>query len=66
MEVNYLHVIFQELSQWNARYREKFGFVFLICASGRTTDEILAELKVNLNLKFSVGNTFIYLTSILD
>ncbi|XP_014514968.1 uric acid degradation bifunctional protein TTL isoform X1 [Vigna radiata var. radiata] len=35
----------QELSQWNARYREKFGFVFLICASGRTTDEILAELK---------------------
>ncbi|WVZ17220.1 hypothetical protein V8G54_010202 [Vigna mungo] len=38
----------QELSQWNARYREKFGFVFLICASGRTTDEILAELKVEL------------------
>ncbi|RDX71478.1 Uric acid degradation bifunctional protein TTL, partial [Mucuna pruriens] len=35
----------QELSEWNARYREKFGFVFLICASGRTTDEILAELK---------------------
>ncbi|KAG7948648.1 hypothetical protein I3843_13G017400 [Carya illinoinensis] len=35
----------QELSEWNARYREKFGFVFLICASGRTSDEILAELK---------------------
>lgn len=35
----------QVLSEWNARYREKFGFVFLICASGRTTDEILAELK---------------------
>ncbi|KAB1225065.1 Uric acid degradation bifunctional protein TTL [Morella rubra] len=35
----------QELSEWNARYREKFGFVFLICASGRTSDEIFAELK---------------------
>ncbi|KAI4356150.1 hypothetical protein L6164_000195 [Bauhinia variegata] len=35
----------QELSEWNARYRQKFGFIFLICASGRSTDEILAELK---------------------
>ncbi|CAJ1948680.1 unnamed protein product [Sphenostylis stenocarpa] len=35
----------QELSEWNAQYREKFGFVFLICASGRSTNEILAELK---------------------
>ncbi|XP_008796303.2 uric acid degradation bifunctional protein TTL-like isoform X2 [Phoenix dactylifera] len=34
-----------ELVEWNARYREKFGFVFLICASGRGTPEILAELK---------------------
>nr|XP_018682251.1 PREDICTED: uric acid degradation bifunctional protein TTL-like isoform X1 [Musa acuminata subsp. malaccensis] len=36
----------QELVEWNFRYREKFGFVFLICASGRGTTEILAELKV--------------------
>lgn len=43
----------QELSEWNARYREKFGFVFLICASGRTSDEILAELKVKLKLEFA-------------
>lgn len=35
----------QELVEWNARYKEKFGFVFLICASGRGTPEILAELK---------------------
>lgn len=35
----------QELSDWNSRYHEKFGFVFLICASGRSTPEILAELK---------------------
>ncbi|CAN4110527.1 unnamed protein product [Withania somnifera] len=36
----------QELFEWNARYREKFGFVFLIFASGRSTPEILAELKI--------------------
>ncbi|MCD7449390.1 hypothetical protein HAX54_051821 [Datura stramonium] len=36
----------QELLAWNARYREKFGFIFLICASGRSTPEILAELKI--------------------
>ncbi|WOL06295.1 uric acid degradation bifunctional protein TTL isoform X1 [Canna indica] len=35
----------QELVEWNVRYREKFGFVFLICASGRSTPEILSELK---------------------
>ncbi|KAJ7964109.1 Uric acid degradation bifunctional protein TTL [Quillaja saponaria] len=35
----------QELSEWNIRYREKFGFVFLIRASGRSTDDILSELK---------------------
>ncbi|KAG6520616.1 hypothetical protein ZIOFF_017675 [Zingiber officinale] len=36
-----------ELVDWNIRYQEKFGFVFLICASGRGTLEILVELKVN-------------------
>uniref|UniRef100_A0A0E0KEK2 Uncharacterized protein n=1 Tax=Oryza punctata TaxID=4537 RepID=A0A0E0KEK2_ORYPU len=35
----------QELAEWNARYREKFGFIFMICASGRTAPEVLAELK---------------------
>ncbi|MBA0603769.1 hypothetical protein Gorai_002015, partial [Gossypium raimondii] len=35
----------QELSDWNARYRQKFGHVFLICASGRSAAEILGELK---------------------
>ncbi|XP_022974962.1 uric acid degradation bifunctional protein TTL-like, partial [Cucurbita maxima] len=35
----------QELAEWNIQYQKKFGFIFLICASGRSTDEILAELK---------------------
>ncbi|KAL3624558.1 hypothetical protein CASFOL_031226 [Castilleja foliolosa] len=35
----------QELYEWNARYKQKFGFVFLIFASGRSSPEILAEMK---------------------
>lgn len=35
----------EELIKWNARYLQKFGIVFLIFASGRTTPEILAEIK---------------------
>ncbi|KZV14960.1 uric acid degradation bifunctional protein TTL [Dorcoceras hygrometricum] len=35
----------QELYEWNARYWQKFGFVFLIFASGRSMPEILAEMK---------------------
>ncbi|CAA2985350.1 uric acid degradation bifunctional TTL isoform X1 [Olea europaea subsp. europaea] len=35
----------QELQEWNVRYRQKFGFVFLIFASGRSTPEILAAMK---------------------
>ncbi|XP_022745128.1 uric acid degradation bifunctional protein TTL isoform X5 [Durio zibethinus] len=35
----------QELSNWNAQYRQKFGHVFLICAAGRSAAEILNELK---------------------
>lgn len=35
----------QELAEWNAQYMQKFGFVFLVCASGRSTESLLAELK---------------------
>ncbi|HEY0785252.1 MAG TPA: 2-oxo-4-hydroxy-4-carboxy-5-ureidoimidazoline decarboxylase [Acidobacteriaceae bacterium] len=34
----------EALRHANRRYEEKFGRVFLFCASGRTTDEILAAL----------------------
>jgi len=34
-----------ELAAENRRYEEKFGHVFLIFASGRGGDEILAELR---------------------
>ena len=34
-----------ELAEWNERYEEKFGRVFLICASGKPAHVILAALK---------------------
>ncbi|MCV2884231.1 2-oxo-4-hydroxy-4-carboxy-5-ureidoimidazoline decarboxylase [Aestuariibacter sp. AA17] len=37
------------LKQWNARYREKFGFVFLICARGLSAEFMLAALKERFN-----------------
>ena len=33
------------LVRWNADYERRFGFVFLIFATGKSADEMLAELK---------------------
>ena len=33
------------LADANAEYEERFGFIFIICASGRSADEILAALR---------------------
>ena len=38
-----------DLAAENRRYEEKFGHVFLIAASGRGADEILAELRRRMN-----------------
>ena len=39
----------QALRQANAAYEERFGFVFLICATGRSASEILRCLEARLN-----------------
>jgi OHCU decarboxylase len=33
------------IAQGNKVYEERFGFIFIICASGRSADEILSELN---------------------
>ena len=38
-----------ELAEMNRRYEEKFGHVFLICASGKSAEEVLAAAKSRMN-----------------
>ncbi|MBA3538256.1 MAG: allantoicase [Deltaproteobacteria bacterium] len=38
--------VLAELAEANRRYREKFGFVFLVCAQGRSAEAMLADLRV--------------------
>ena len=38
----------RELAELNRAYEEKFGFVFLICATGKSADEMLASLRERL------------------
>jgi OHCU decarboxylase len=38
-----------ELARLNEEYDEKFGFIFIVCASGKSSDEMLAILKSRLS-----------------
>ena len=35
----------EKLARLNQLYEEKFGFIFIVCATGKSTDEILALLE---------------------
>jgi len=37
------------LAEANIAYEMRFGFIFIICASGRTSEEILAELRARMH-----------------
>lgn len=41
--------VMRELAEGNAAYEQKFGFTYIVCATGRTADEMLAILKRRLN-----------------
>jgi 2-oxo-4-hydroxy-4-carboxy-5-ureidoimidazoline decarboxylase len=41
----------EELVKYNKEYEEKFGYIFIVCASGKTADEMLALLKERLSHK---------------
>lgn len=38
----------QALAKGNLEYEEKFGFIFLVCATGRSADEMLALLRARM------------------
>ena len=37
--------ILPELAEGNAQYEERFGFTYIVCATGKTADEMLTILK---------------------
>lgn len=37
-----------ELAQGNAEYEKKFGFIFIVCATGKSAEEMLALLNARL------------------
>ena len=39
----------EALAQGNADYEEKFGFIFIVCATGKSAAEMLALLKARLS-----------------
>ena len=41
--------VLAELATANAEYEDRFGHVFLICATGKSADEILANARLRLN-----------------
>jgi OHCU decarboxylase len=40
---------FDALMEANREYEEKFGFIYIVCASGKTAEEMLALLRERLN-----------------
>jgi len=43
--VSHEETVQRRLAEGNRRYEEKFGRIFIVCASGRTAAEILAALE---------------------
>ncbi|RYR20605.1 hypothetical protein Ahy_B03g065791 [Arachis hypogaea] len=36
----------QDLHKWGSMYEKRFGYIFVTCASGKSSSEILTELKM--------------------
>jgi 2-oxo-4-hydroxy-4-carboxy-5-ureidoimidazoline decarboxylase len=41
--------ILEALFESNRRYEEKFGYIFIVCATGKSAEEMLGMLQVRLN-----------------
>jgi len=39
----------KDLAESNQLYEDKFGFIFIVCATGKSADEILTLIKIRLN-----------------
>jgi OHCU decarboxylase len=41
--------VLSALAEANAAYRDRFGFIFIVCATGKTAEEMLALLRARLS-----------------
>lgn len=39
----------EELAEFNRAYREKFGFIYIVCAAGRSGESLLGDLRSRIN-----------------
>ena len=44
----------RDLAEFNRQYEERFGYIFIVCATGMTAEEILTMLKQRLKNKVDV------------
>ena len=51
---NATQVAIEKLASLNVDYERKFGFIFIVCATGKSTDEILALIEKRLPNEASV------------
>lgn len=35
----------QSLADWNRKYEDRFGHIFIICAAGKSAEEMLAAVQ---------------------
>lgn len=47
--INASEATLQELHQLNIEYEARFGFIFIVCATGKSAEEMLALLKARIN-----------------
>ena len=38
-----------ELSKFNDEYEKKFGYIFIVCATGKSAEEMLSIIKSRIN-----------------
>lgn len=41
--------VLETLARWNGLYEDKFGYIFIVCATGKSAEEMLAMLSVRLS-----------------
>lgn len=41
--------VLKELAEYNERYQKKFGYIFIVCATGKSAEEMLGLLKQRIN-----------------